>query len=274
MDACGEYWYETSCFEIHTEGYTCSDAWCYGSPGALCIYLSIIKKFNGFLQLQKPNDPNLSFCPADHPFIPVAQLEAEGTKLMEAVITIFYTMPNPDMVAAVVNSWGNLAKLRPSQTPLIISALSSWQPGAISESPFTAIRSVEKAVRILLTHFSRVPQISASFAGQISDALAQQATRMERAAAAERNRKANAAAEANRKRSITALSNETNEAKRLKTGHSTVSSVLANFDFSSLPHTLVTDLIVANLQVLSEQSLSAAVQVGSLSLICAHVKLN
>ena len=32
-------------------------------------------------------------CPADHPFIPVTQLEAEGQKLMEGAVTIFYTMP-------------------------------------------------------------------------------------------------------------------------------------------------------------------------------------
>lgn len=183
---------------------------------------------------------------------------------MEAIITIFYTLPSPIMVAAVVNSWANLAKLRPAQTPLIISALSSWQPGAIAHCPYTEVRSVEKAVRILLTHFSRVPQISSAFAGQLNDALAQQATRMDRAATFERNRKAAAAAEANRKRSIAALSNEANEAKRLKTEHSssTVSSVLANFDFGSLPHTLVTDLIVANLQVLTEQDLANAVQVS------------
>lgn len=183
---------------------------------------------------------------------------------MEAIITIFYTMPNPDMVAAVVNSWGNLAKLRPAQTPLIISALSSWQPGAIAGISYTAARSVEKAVRILLSHFLRVPQINAAFASQINDALANQAVRMDRAATVERNRKAAEAAEANRKRSIAALSNEAKEAKRLKTGHtsSTVSSVLANFDFSSLPHTLVTDLIVANLRVLTEQDLANAVQVS------------
>lgn len=85
---------------------------------------------------------------------------------------------------------------------------------------------------------------------------------MEQAAAAERNRKALAAAEASRKRQISALSDEANEAKRLKTEHPTsVSSVLANFDFSSLPHTLVTDLIVANLQILTEQSLAKAILV-------------
>jgi len=43
------------------------------------------------LQLQNKNDPNISFIPADHPFISAAALEAEGIKLLEHVITILYT---------------------------------------------------------------------------------------------------------------------------------------------------------------------------------------
>jgi symplekin len=42
-------------------------------------------------QLQNKQDPNLSSCPADHPFISVPTLEAEGTKLLESVITLLYT---------------------------------------------------------------------------------------------------------------------------------------------------------------------------------------
>ena len=87
---------------------------------------------------------------------------------------------------------------------------------------------------------------------------------MEQAAINERNRKAAAAAEANRKRTISALSDEASEAKRLKTEHNsaaTVASVLAAFDFTALPYTLVSDLIVANLQVLTEQALATAIQV-------------
>ena len=45
------------------------------------------------LQLQKQSDPNLSFCPVDHPFISVSTLEAEGAELIKGVVTIFYTSP-------------------------------------------------------------------------------------------------------------------------------------------------------------------------------------
>jgi len=43
------------------------------------------------LQLQNKNDPNISFVPADHPFISASILEAEGIKLLENIITILYT---------------------------------------------------------------------------------------------------------------------------------------------------------------------------------------
>ena len=86
---------------------------------------------------------------------------------------------------------------------------------------------------------------------------------MEQAATLERNRKAAAIAEANRKRSIAVLDDESSGAKRQKTEELPgIAGVLANFDFTSLPATLVTDLIVANLQVLTDQSLMTAVQVG------------
>ncbi|KAG5652626.1 hypothetical protein H0H81_004355 [Sphagnurus paluster] len=42
-------------------------------------------------RLQNKNDPNLAFCPADHPFIPVPQLENEGKKLLEGLITTLYS---------------------------------------------------------------------------------------------------------------------------------------------------------------------------------------
>lgn len=185
-------------------------------------------------------------------------------------------------MSAVVNSWGPLAKMRPSQTHIIISALASWSPGAISEFPASVVRGVEKAVRILLLHFSRydtshktvitafsffqnrTPQLNSTYAHQIGEALSVQAVRMESAVVNERNRKTAAAAEANRKRSITALSDEASEAKRFRADNpsASVASALANFDFTSLPHTLVTDLIIANLHALTEQSLATAVEVS------------
>jgi len=42
-------------------------------------------------QLQNKNDPNISFCPADHPFISVATLEAEGQRLLDALAALLYS---------------------------------------------------------------------------------------------------------------------------------------------------------------------------------------
>jgi hypothetical protein len=42
-------------------------------------------------KLQNKNDPSLSIVPADHPFINVAALEAEGVTLLERLITDCYT---------------------------------------------------------------------------------------------------------------------------------------------------------------------------------------
>ena len=61
------------------------------------------------------------------------------------------------MMAAVVNTLGQLVKLRPSLQGIIITALTTWTPAAINHLSATAVRSVEKSVRILLLHlhFSR-----------------------------------------------------------------------------------------------------------------------
>ena len=61
---------------------------------ACCSLLMPVYNLNAFVnfqQLQNKNDPNLSNCPSDHPFIPAAKLEAEGQKLLEALRTMLYS---------------------------------------------------------------------------------------------------------------------------------------------------------------------------------------
>ncbi|OCH93643.1 hypothetical protein OBBRIDRAFT_885314 [Obba rivulosa] len=212
-------------------------------------------------RLQNKNDPNLSMCPTDHPFMSVPALEAEGVKLLEGVITILYTSNNPDMLSAVLNSWATLTKLRPALVEIVVSTLSQWTPTKLEGQPLANIKSVEKAIRILLIHISRGPQ-GATYASQINAALTTQSARMEQAAAEEKQRKA-AAADASRKRSSLTPQNEGPDAKRPKLeSDTTISSttLISNFDFATLPSALVTDLIVANLQVFSENTLIGLVQ--------------
>jgi symplekin len=87
---------------------------------------------------------------------------------------------------------------------------------------------------------------------------------MERAAVEENNRRATLAAAApdNRKRSST--EEESLDAKRQRldqTGAApSAGSLLASFDFTSLPSALITELVVANLQAFTEPELIALVQ--------------
>ncbi|TFY68492.1 hypothetical protein EVJ58_g962 [Rhodofomes roseus] len=212
-------------------------------------------------RLQKQNDPNLAMLPSDHPFMSVTALEAEGVELMKGVFTILYTSNNPDIIVAVINSWASLIKARPALTEVLVSTLAQWTPAKLEGLPTFSIKSVEKTIRILLIHISRTPQGS-SLQPQIHSALAAQATRLEQATIAEKQRKAAAAAEASRKRSPSSTpSQDAPEAKRPKLDHDTAAAAgSAGFDFTSLPVALVTDLVVANIQAFSEATLIGLVQ--------------
>ncbi|OSD03106.1 hypothetical protein PYCCODRAFT_296574 [Trametes coccinea BRFM310] len=215
-------------------------------------------------RLQNKDDPNLAMCPTDHPFISVQALEAEGVKLLEGVVRLLFQSNNPDVLSAIINSWANLVKKRPALVELVVSSLTAWSPVRLEGQPYLVIRSVEKSVRILLNHISRTPQ-GAPFMSQIQAFLHAQAGRMEQAAIEEKARKAAAAAEASRKRSSTATPvTDAPDSKRPKLEHEPTPpagiAAAAAFDFSSLPATLVTDLIVANLQAFTEPALIGLVQ--------------
>jgi symplekin len=64
-------------------------------------------------------------------------------------------MRNPELLSAILHSWSNLVKQRPALVQLVVSSLSSWTPAALSGLPASSVKSVEKAVRILLIHISR-----------------------------------------------------------------------------------------------------------------------
>ncbi|KAJ7180551.1 Symplekin tight junction protein C terminal-domain-containing protein [Mycena filopes] len=220
-------------------------------------------------RLQNKNDPNIAFCPAGHPFISVPQLEAEGQKLLEAVVALLYTSQNKDLITAMLNSWANLTKLRPAVVPTVLAALHGWQPelSAIKGLSASSVKSVEKAIRILLVHISRVPG-NAHYMPQIQEIMARQGVRMDEAAAEEKRRKALIASGGSdsRKRPAPTSGERPPEAKRPKLEpeapppSATSAAFLATFDFTSLPATLITDLIVANIEAFSETALISLVQ--------------
>ncbi|GLB41805.1 putative symplekin tight junction protein C terminal [Lyophyllum shimeji] len=222
-------------------------------------------------RLQNKNDPNLALCPADHPFIFVAQLENEGKKLFDGLVATLYTSQSVDLLSALLNSWSTLTKLRPAMVPLVIGHLKQWTPSALTGLPASSVKSAEKALRILLIHISRVPA-NAQYVPLINEALTRQAVRMDAAAIEEKKRKT--AAIESRKRPLS-VPTEPVDAKRPKLESETTTtpvpsapvtatsanlSFLASFDFTSLPATLITELIVANLEAFTESTLLGLVQ--------------
>jgi symplekin len=79
----------------------------------------------------------------------------ESTKLLERVIALFFGSRNANILSAIVNSWSNLAKVRPALVPVIITALGTWNPRHLEGMPASSVKSVEKVIRILLVHISR-----------------------------------------------------------------------------------------------------------------------
>ncbi|KZP11483.1 hypothetical protein FIBSPDRAFT_800184 [Athelia psychrophila] len=208
-------------------------------------------------RLQNKNDPNLSFIPADHPFLSAAALEAEGIKLIEHVITTLYQGRSPDILSAILNSWASLVKQRTNMVQLVVSTLTSWTPAGLAGLPASSIKSVEKGIRILLVHISRSPHSSA-YNQQIHEALAVQGARMDRASSEEKARKA-AVIEAGKKRPISS-SAEGSDPKRQKLEQDSSAAFLAGFDFTSLPVALIIELVVANLQAFDEPTLHSLIQ--------------
>ncbi|KAF9005927.1 Symplekin tight junction protein C terminal-domain-containing protein [Cyathus striatus] len=215
-------------------------------------------------RLQNKNDPNIASCPVDHPFISVSKLEAEGQKLLEGLIAILYSSQDVDLLSAMLNSWANLIKQRPTMVSVIVTTLKQWTPAALVGLPASSVKSAEKAVRILLVHISRTPG-NGQHISQINEALAQQGVRMDKAAAEEKKRKASllTATADSRKRPSSVPNEQPTDTKRPKLESDTPSataSFLAAFDFTSLPAPLITELIVANLEAFTESTLVSLVQ--------------
>lgn len=183
-----------------------------------------------------------------------------------------------DLLSAMLNSWAALAKLRPNVLQILIPALRGWTPAALENLMPSHIKSVEKALRILLVHINRCARHSPSlgstltlpssncipsnspYSAQINEALTIQGQRMDEAAREEKRRKA--ALIDSRKRSASIPAEQPTDPKRpkLEADTSNLVSTLAGFDFTSLPASLITDLIIANLEAFTEPALDAVVQ--------------
>ncbi|GAC98080.1 cleavage/polyadenylation specificity factor [Pseudozyma hubeiensis SY62] len=263
----------------------------HGSQGAK---LAVIKCYQRIVQAQSRgstdpraqlrNDVSLSSVPTSHPFLNAANLEEEANRLFAQIVTLIFTSDTTDLIMASVNSLAILAKARPQLGSVILRAMATWTPASLGSLSHTQIRNVEKTVRVFYLHVRRF-QLAGPEAASIQKALETQQRRMEEAAKAYQAQKE---AEAKRKREQ--IDEELENSKRVKlepqqqnappastSEHSdpaagqafrnasvrTTGGVdhnpLAAFDVKTLPISLVIDLIVANLQALSDQDLEAAI---------------
>jgi len=106
----------------------------------------------GNLQLARSQEPNLSLCRPNHPFLKIALLEEEASKLLEESITSLFTTTNADLVSALTTSLTALIKVRNQFTKLVVTALTNWAPNALSGSGYPQIKSVEKVIKLSLSH--------------------------------------------------------------------------------------------------------------------------
>lgn len=219
-------------------------------------------------RLARSAEPNISLCRPNHPFLKVTILEEEANKLLEECVTTLFTSSEPDLVAAIVSSLVALVKSRQQFAQLIVTSLTNWSPAAMASRSAAQVKSVEKVVRLSLQHLAKTPHRS-PFATQISTFLAQQATRMEKAAE-ESKRKAEA--EATRKRQALQdqlQSQQQNKRRRLNPSNEVARLFAASNpeglarvqSVAALPHAAVVDLLVSALQGVAPSTLTEAISV-------------
>ena len=264
----------------------------HGSQGTK---LAVIKCYQRIVQVQSrgstdpraqlKNDINLNALPSSHPLLNAASLEEEGNRLFAQIVTLIFTSDVVDLIMASVNSLTVLARSRPQLGSVILRAMATWTPASLGNLSHTQVRNVEKTVRVFYRHFLLNP-IAGQESGSLQKALEAQQRRMEEAARAYQAEKE---AEAKRKRER--IDEELQGPKKIKlepqqqAGAASASAAqegdraageafrnasirttggvernpLAAFDVKTLPIALVIDVIIANLQALSEHDLHTAI---------------
>ncbi|TRM60720.1 Symplekin tight junction protein C terminal-domain-containing protein [Schizophyllum amplum] len=203
-----------------------------------------------------PNDASLALCPTNHPFMSPPKLEQEGARMSEFLLGQLFQTRDVATFSALVNSYAGLIKMRPGTVHTIVSALKAWTPSSLQEAGAGAVKSAEKSVRILLNHIHRNPAYG-SLHPMVSEALSIQAARMEKAHQEEKLRRAG-------KRSASESGRPDAKRAKLEPAPAAVpdngsASFLAAFDFTTLPASLITELVIANLGAFSDQALAALV---------------
>lgn len=199
-------------------------------------------------RLHNPNDPHLAFCPDNHPFLNPVALKAEGHKVTEQCLLTFWNNRSPDVITAMVQSFGIIAKLRQELVEFVYTAFVEWKPAHLLGDSLTAVRSIYKTMRIALVHLNRT-QPQGRYRAQVDDAIRKLDTKLQEVLAH-------------------------GDIKRLKPGLDSVDAtgttpkkhrpvdptILANFDFSTLSNDILAEIVVESLKLVTEEHLDAAIQ--------------
>ena len=191
-----------------------------------------------------------------------------------------------------MNTLSVLAKTRPALGKIVCEAVISWTPAALAGCSYNQIRNVEKTLRLIYFHILR-HSAAGAYTQQIAEAIETQKARMEAAHIAYTQAKE---AEAKRKRDHLAdeiVAASAPKRQKLEDGaepadpslmaqagqrdvspqeahqnahaflnqrvHSATAAV-ASFDVTSLPLHTVVDLVIANLQSITDETLERAVK--------------
>ncbi|PLW36450.1 hypothetical protein PCASD_11211 [Puccinia coronata f. sp. avenae] len=227
----------------------------------------------GLIDPRKRNeDPSIVMCGSSssaqqHPYLKPKELEQEANNLLEESTRIMFQSKIPELVAAIVVSLGSLVRLRPSLSPIIMVSLANYNP---SNSPLVSrtvsvlqLKGIEKTLRITLSHLDRTTPGS-PYTQQIREALLHQTKRIEELNEKERERKRLRKEEAMGAKKRARLDQRPDIQEIMPPPpqiHPTIVSTnqLPGFDVTSLPLELVAELVIANLQVLSDQALNNAI---------------
>ncbi|KLJ06619.1 hypothetical protein EMPG_17878 [Blastomyces silverae] len=107
------------------------------------------------------NETSLSIVPRNHPLIPLPNLEAEASGLLDRLLNVFYeNSSDPILVNATLNCLPILIRTRQSISSKIVNAIFNFNPLKQANAPMTPtirvnIKSMERTTRALLINIMK-----------------------------------------------------------------------------------------------------------------------
>ncbi|PGH00404.1 symplekin [Blastomyces parvus] len=107
------------------------------------------------------NETSLSIVPRNHPLIPLPNLEAEASGLLDRLLNVFYeNSSDPILVNATLNCLPILIRTRQSISSKIVNAILDFNPLKQANAPMTPtirvnIKSMERTTRALLINLMK-----------------------------------------------------------------------------------------------------------------------